>query len=178
MLSVIDPLNKEIISAVRRMESRGIEKVYPARLTAWLPVVVHERTIRERMNGLANNGHLIRYSRYGGYGFPREGNGSFDEQILEIVKSYTQRGVYKVFPHHVQKNLNVYYSRSQIGRRMGELAQEGLLVRHGYSDGYGSLDVRHYQLMDAMARAERALKEAQMLAAELAGLEYAIGEVA
>ena len=121
MLSVIDPIDREIIRAVDQAARDGVKPIYPHQVVAWLPVCISDRAVRSRMAKMADHNVLLRHGVYGGY--------SAEHRVLNLYD-------------------------------------------------FAARDMREVQLRDALARAERALKEAQMLAAELAGLEYAIGEVA
>lgn len=94
-----------------------------------------------------------------------------NREIVRAVYRAARAGVVPVYPSRVCAWLPVDISERRVRARMAQMAVDGLLVRHGWQGGYSSADARVYQLREALARAERALKEAQMLAEELARVD-------
>ena len=68
MQRMIDPLDREIIQTVSRTARDGIVPVYPYHVAGRIPVSLSERSVRARMARLAQDGLLMRHSRFGGYG--------------------------------------------------------------------------------------------------------------
>lgn len=107
-----------------------------------------------------------------------------NREIIRAVGKAAHGGVVPVYPSWVCAWLPVAISDRAVRSRMARLADDGWLIRHGYYGGYSPSELRRYgdsrmaRLTAALARAERALKEAQMLAEELAGMDERMCEVA
>lgn len=172
-MGVIDPIDREIMRAMDKAAQNGVVPIYPHHVVSWLSVDMSERRVRQRMVALAEDSHIVRHGKYTGYS-PKSKNDSLsyiDRQIVRAVQEINAGGVRRVHARDVIGHLVSRIHETTIRDRMARLAGLGYLYRHGYSGGYSSADTRLYKLREALARAERALKEAQILAEELARMD-------
>jgi len=100
-----------------------------------------------------------------------------NREIIRAVGRAARSGVTPVYPSWVCAWLPVSISDRRVRARMAKMADDGLLIRYGWQGGYSTVDVRVTQLREALARAEKALAEAQELAEELALVDREIARM-